>query len=135
MTKKELVDLTCIKMHRTDQPSRDEAAAYVRARYRIIYDSRIWTDVIGPPLVLNGTMFYNEFGVPITDESGNILRSGIAGQIIILPYIVGLVISCRWEQQAGLLHVEEMAQQSACTRKPSKRWVIRSAFPSSRPQR
>jgi hypothetical protein len=111
MTKKELVDLTCIKMHRTDEPSRQEAAAYVQARYRIIYDSRIWNDTIGPPLVLNGTMFFNEFGIPITDEQGNILRSGIAGQVIILPYIVGLVISCRWEQQAGLLHVEEMAQQ------------------------
>jgi hypothetical protein len=111
MTKKELVDLTCIKMHRTDEPTRQEAAAYVRARYRIIYDSRIWNDTIGPPLILNGTMFLNEFGVPITDEAGNILRSGIAGQVIILPYIVGLVISCRWEQQAELLHVEEMAQQ------------------------
>lgn len=111
MTKKELVDLVCVKMHRTDEPTRQEAAAYVRARYRIIYDSRIWNDTIDPPLVLNGTLFYNEFGVPITDDEGNILRSGIAGQVIILPFIVGLVISCRWETQAGLLHVEEMAQQ------------------------
>ena len=61
--------------------------------------------------MLNGTMFYNEFGVPITDESREHPEKWIAGQMIILPYIVGLVISCRWEQQAGLLHVEEMAQQ------------------------
>lgn len=111
MTRKELVDLVTTKCHRTDDPSRQEAAAYIRARYRIIYESRIWRDSIDPPLVLQGTLFYNEFGVPITDEEGNILRSGIAGQVIILPVIVGRIISCRWGSNAEQLHVEELAQQ------------------------
>ena len=111
MTKKELVDLVTTKCHRTDDPSRQEAAAYVRARYRIIYESRIWRDSIDGPLLLSGSVFLNEFGVPITDDQGNILKSGIAGQIIILPAIVGRVISCRWGSSSDLLNVEEMAQQ------------------------
>jgi hypothetical protein len=73
MTLSEYIDVICMKMHRTDDASRNEARTYVRARYRTIYESVPWRDLT---------------------EIGAVPLGG--AQETILPHIVGTVIACRW---------------------------------------
>lgn len=107
MTLRELTDQICQKVHRNDEPARIEAKMYLKARHRILYESRIWKDAIDPPLILRGRMLTNEFGEPLTDENGQILTTGLVDQILILPAIVSRVITCRWGTNA-VLNNEEM---------------------------
>ena len=43
---------------------------YLKARHRILWESRIWRDAIDPPLLLSGRTLTNEFGEPLMDETG-----------------------------------------------------------------
>jgi hypothetical protein len=79
MTLDDYVDVICMKMHRTDEPSRDEARTYVRARYQTIYESTCWRDL---------------------QKIGAVPLGG--GQETILPHIVGNVIACRWSTSMTL---------------------------------
>ena len=106
MTLAELVDQVCQKVHRNDAPARAEARTYLKARYRILYESRIWRDAIDPPLLLSGRTLNNEFGDPLTDEHGNILTTGLVDQILILPAIASRVINCRWGTNTVLQNEE-----------------------------
>src|SRR5262245_62156294 len=73
MTLGDYVDLVCTKVHRTDQPSREEARKYVASRYQMIYESYPWRDACE---------------VAGTDIA--------ATQTVILPHIAERVIACRW---------------------------------------
>mgnify|MGYP003694639153 CR=1 FL=1 len=73
MTLDDYVDFICTKMHRTDEPSRNEARTYVRARYRTLYESLCWRDLTE----------VRAFSLGGSRET-------------ILPHIVGTVIACRW---------------------------------------
>jgi hypothetical protein len=79
MTLSDYVEFICTKMHRTDDPSREEARTYVKARYRTLYESTPWRD---------------------TQQIGAISMGG--GQEAILPHIVGAVMACRWSSQINL---------------------------------
>ncbi len=46
MTLKEFTDLVCTKVHRTDEETRAEVKEYVRARYKMIWESRAWRDAL-----------------------------------------------------------------------------------------
>jgi hypothetical protein len=106
MTLKELADQVCTKCHRNDAPAQAEARTYIKARYRILYESRIWRDAIDPPLLLRGRTLTNEFNEPLTDEDGNILTTGLVDQILILPAIASRVINCRWGSNIVLQNEE-----------------------------
>ena len=106
MTLSEIVDLVCLKMHRVDEESNQEARKYVISRYRIIHDSRLWKDT-RDIFDFRGQVLLTQDGSPIMDGAGNILATGIAGQIIILPALVGKVIACRWGN-FSTLEVEEL---------------------------
>ena len=71
MTRGELVDLVCTKVHRVDNESVAEARKYVRSRYQIIWDTRLWRDSLEMKL-LQGEQLVNEFGEPLVDEDGGL---------------------------------------------------------------
>ena len=73
MTLGEYVDLVCTKVHRTDEPSQEEARKYIASRYQMIYESYPWRDVC--------------------EIAGTAL---IAAQTVILPHIADRIIGCRW---------------------------------------
>ena len=75
MTLGELVTLACTKMHRVDAESQAEMKVYLRARYRMIWDSRPWKDAI------------------------DVMDAGDEGdQEVILPCIVDRVLAVRWNR-------------------------------------
>ena len=47
MTLAEIAELVCTKVHRTDAESVAEAKVSIRARYKMIWDSRPWKDTLG----------------------------------------------------------------------------------------
>ena len=106
MTLAELTDQVCQKVHRNDAPARAEAKMYIKARHRILWESRIWRDAIDPPLLLSGRTLTNEFGEPLMDENGNIITTGLVDQILILPAICSRVINCRWGNNIVLQNEE-----------------------------
>ena len=106
MTLAELADQVCQKVHRNDAPARAEAKMYLKARHRILWESRIWRDAIDPPLLLSGRTLTNEFGEPLMDENGNIITTGLVDQILILPAICSRVINCRWGNNIVLQNEE-----------------------------
>ena len=73
MTLGDYVDLVCTKVHRTDEPSREEARKYIASRYQMIYESYPWRDAC------------EVSGIACT-----------ATQTVILPHIADRVIGCRW---------------------------------------
>lgn len=81
MTLSELSDLVCTKVHRTDAQSVAEAKTYIRARYRMLWDSRPWRDAIGM--------------ITVPAES--------VSRITILPGIIDRVMSVRWGDSNTLL--------------------------------
>ena len=105
MTLGEAIDYVVTVCHRNDDESRAEARKYIRARHRIIYNARLWRDAVDMHPLLGGQIF-NEFGQPLVDENGNIIYTGLSGQILILPALIGKVIMLRWGN-AGTLDVEE----------------------------
>jgi hypothetical protein len=106
MTLSELIDHVCTNSHRPDQESQDEARKYIRNRYRILWNTRLWRDAIDT-ILLEGTRLLNEFGEPILDQNGNFITTGLIDQIVILPAVVSRIISCRWVNTT--LEVEEMS--------------------------
>lgn len=106
MTLAELTEQVLQKVHRNDAPARAEAQTYLKARHRILYESRIWRDAIDPPLLLSGRTLTNEFGEPLMDENGQILTAGLVDQILILPVICSRVINCRWGSNTVLQNEE-----------------------------
>ncbi len=46
MTLGELIELACIKCHRTDDETRAEVRNYITARYQMLWDSRPWRDAL-----------------------------------------------------------------------------------------
>jgi hypothetical protein len=95
MTLSELATLACTKMGRLDDSSIAEAKLYAKARYRMVWDSRLWRDSLSL-ITLSGSQLTNEFGDLLTDDDGNILTAGLIDQQIILPAIVDRVVTCRW---------------------------------------
>jgi hypothetical protein len=95
MTLGELTDLVCTKVHRNDVESQAEARKYIRSRYQIIWDMRLWRDTLELKTMRGGEIT-NEFGIPLTDEHGNILYAGLIDQVITMPIIVSRVVACRW---------------------------------------
>ena len=81
MTLSELADLVCTKCHRTDAQSVTEAKTYIRARYRMLWDSRPWRDAIGMLSIA---------AVDVT-------------RVTILPGIVDRLMSVRWGDSSTLL--------------------------------
>lgn len=79
MTLSDYIDLTCAKMHRTDDASRREARKYIQSRYQMIYEGCPWRDVCAAMVV------------PITNE-----------QVTILPYLIDRVIAIRWNNNFSL---------------------------------
>jgi hypothetical protein len=106
MTLAELVDLVCTKVHRLDPESQEEAKKYLRSRYQILWDSRLWRDSLDT-LLLQGRQILNEVGEPLLDENGNILYAGLIDQTLIMPVIVGRIVCVRWVNTT--LDVEEMS--------------------------
>lgn len=84
MTLGELADLVCQKTHRTDTQSRTEAKAYIKARYQMLWDSRPWRDSLALLTV-----------------------TAPAEQTLILPPIVGRVLTARWGD-VTTLQVEQL---------------------------
>ena len=97
-----------------------EAKMYLKARHRILYESRIWRDAIDPPLLLSGRMLTNEFGEPLMDENGQILTAGLVDQILILPAIVAesstaagvATPSCNNEEMWNMIRLDPTALRS-----------------------
>lgn len=81
MTLSELADLVCTKCHRTDAQSVTEAKTYIRARYRMLWDSRPWRDALGV--------------LPIASEN--------VSRITILPGIIDRLMAIRWGDSSTLL--------------------------------
>lgn len=73
MTLAQLTNLVCLKCHRTDDQSRTEAQAYIKARYEMMWDSRLWRDSLGLLTV-----------------------TAPATQTIIMPALAARVVSARW---------------------------------------
>lgn len=81
MTKIDYVNFVCSKLHRTDNPSKDEARQYCRLRYQTLYDSRAWRDT------------QSIFATNISTT-----------QVHILPYIIDRVIGVRWGDHIPLIN-------------------------------
>lgn len=81
MTLSEIATLVTTKMHRTDAQSVTEAKVYIRARYKMLWESRPWRDSISM----------------ITIPSASVTR------ITILPKIVDRVLAVRWGTLTNLL--------------------------------
>lgn len=81
MTLSELADLVTTKMHRTDTQSIAEAKTYIKARYKMLWDSRPWRDAIST--------------ISIPAES--------VTRTMILPRIVDRVMAVRWGDKTNLL--------------------------------
>lgn len=117
MTLSEITDLVCIKAHRTDEQTRAEVAEYVRARYRMLWDSRPWRDALGmlsipyadpsPQVrILPGIVWDSR---PTLDTLGQIATPAIEfGRIMILPGIIDRVQGVRWGDR-DLLRAEELS--------------------------
>ena len=75
MTLSDLVTLVCTKMHRTDAESQAEAKVYLKARYRMIWDSRPWKDALA-----------------VMDVGDISLRT------ITLPGVVDRILAVRWNR-------------------------------------
>jgi hypothetical protein len=73
MTLGDYVDLVTTKVHRTDEPSRDEARKYIASRYQMIFESYPWRDAC------------EVAGIACT-----------ATQTVILPHIADRIIGVRW---------------------------------------
>ncbi len=73
MTLSEIADLACTKMHRTDAESVAEMKVYIRARYRMVWDSRPWKDTLGLMTI-----------------------SATSDRTIILPIVANRVLALRW---------------------------------------
>lgn len=74
MTLGDYVDLVTTKVHRTDEPSRDEARKYIASRYQMIFESYPWRDAC------------EVAGIALENTS----------QIVILPHIADRIIGVRW---------------------------------------
>ena len=81
MTLSELASLVATKCHRTDAQSVTEAKEYIRARYRMLWDSRPWRDALGV--------------LTIAAES--------VERITILPGIIDRLMAVRWGDSGTLL--------------------------------
>jgi hypothetical protein len=79
VTLSDYIDLTCAKLHRTDDASRREARKYIQSRYQMIYEGCPWRDVCAAMVV------------PLATE-----------QVTILPYLIDRVISVRWSNNFSL---------------------------------
>jgi hypothetical protein len=109
MTLEKAIDYICTLCHRPDDESRNEARQYIQARHRILYNSRLWRDAVDFH-TLRGARILNEFGQPLVDENGNIIYSGMTGQVMIMPALIGKVVMLRWgtmEAMVATLQVEE----------------------------
>jgi hypothetical protein len=75
MTLADLVNVVCTKMHRIDAESQAEAKVYLKARYRMMWDSRPWKDALA------------------------VMDLGNSGErTIILPGVVDRILAVRWNR-------------------------------------
>jgi hypothetical protein len=70
MTRGELIDLACLKTHRTDDASRSEAGAYVKARYEMIWNAYLWRDALCEVLI------------PVNDVAQTMILPGIVDRVV-----------------------------------------------------
>lgn len=117
MTLFEIVDFVCRKAHRTDELSREEVRGYVRARYRMLWDSRPWRDSLGllsvpyadpspQARILPGIVWDSR---PTLDTVGLVAAPAIEfGRVTILPGIIDRVQGVRWGG-SDVLQPEELS--------------------------